>query len=364
MKLLYITNGINGAGGLERVLSIKASFLTDILDYEVHIIVLNQKETPLFYEFSSKISIHNVVVYGNPVKYLQKYTSGIVSVITSLNPDVISVCDDGLKGFFIPKLLPKKIPIVYERHVSKIIELGENPSFFKKTIVYFKFLAMNRLAKNFDRFVVLTIDNIQEWKLKNLLVISNPLTFYPATSASLTNKKVIAVGKQGFQKGHDRLLDSWRIVQNAHPDWELYIYGAFEENKRLLIQAKQLHIENSVHFFEPVKNIEAMLLASSVFAFSSRFEGFGMVLIEAMACGVPCVSFDCPCGPSSIIKNDDDGFLVSNGDIDTFAEKLLELIQNDEKRKLMGRAAKENVQRYLPETIMPLWDELFKELTT
>lgn len=362
MKLLYITNAINGAGGLERVLSIKASYLADILNYEVHIIVLNQKGAPLFYEFSSKIILHDIAVFGNPFQYLQRYIQGIKQVVAKIQPDIISVCDDGLKGFFIPKLLPKKIPIVYERHVSKIIELGENPSFLKKIIVYFKFLAMNRLAKNFDRFVVLTIDNIQEWKLNNLVVISNPLTFYPATSAALTNKKVIAVGKQGLQKGYDRLLDSWRIVQDAHPDWELSIYGAFEENKRLLIQAKQLHIENSVHFFEPVKNIEAKFLVSSVFAFSSRFEGFGMVLIEAMACGVPCVSFDCPCGPSSIIENNEDGFLVSNGDTNAFANKLMELIQKDEKRILMGQAAKENVKRYLPETIMPQWDKLFKEL--
>jgi glycosyltransferase involved in cell wall biosynthesis len=81
-----------------------------------------------------------------------------------------------------------------------------------------------------------------------------------------------------------------------------------------------------------------------------------------MACGVPCVSFDCPCGPTSIIKDNEDGFLVANGDTDAFANKLMELIQKDEKRILMGQAAKENVKRYLPETIMPQWDKLFKEL--
>ena len=364
MKLLYITNAINGAGGLERVLSIKASYLADILNYEVHIIVLNNRDAPLFYEFSSKIILHDIAVSGNPFQYLQKYTSGIVTIINTINPDVISVCDDGLKGFFLPMLLLKRIPIIYERHVSKVIELGVKPSFYKKVITSFKFLTMNYLAKKFDRFILLTEDNITEWNLKNSQVIPNPLAFYPNISSVLDNKKVIAVGKQGIQKGYDRLLQSWKIVHNNYPNWQLTIYGKHEAEANLEGLAQQLQIEKSVLFLEPEKDIEAKFLESSIFAFSSRFEGFGMVLIEAMACGVPCVSFNCQCGPSSIIKDNEDGFLVANGDTDAFADKLLELIENDEKRKLMGSAAKENVKRYLPETIMPLWDELFKELSS
>ncbi len=363
MKLLYITNGIKGAAGLERVLAIKASYLADVLGYEVHILVLNHNNAPLFYEFSSKIILHDISVFGNPFQYLKKYILGIKNVVNKVKPNIISVCDDGLKGFFLPKLVSKKIPIIYERHVSKVIEIGVNSSFFKKAMVSIKFLIMNYLAKSFDKFIVLTDDNISEWNLKNLKVIANPLSFYPKQSALLNNKKVIAVGKQGIQKGFDRLLHSWKIVHHNHPYWELSIYGKHEPEADLVFLAKQLKIENSVSFYEPVKNIEEKFLESSIFAFSSRFEGFGMVLIEAMACGVPCVSFDCPCGPSSIIKENEDGFLVANGDTDAFAEKLLELIQNDEKRKLMGSAAKENVKRYLPEIIMLQWDTLFKELT-
>lgn len=362
MKLLYITNGIKGAAGLERVLAIKASYLADVLGYEVHILVLNHHNAPLFYEFSSKIILHDISVFGNPYPYLKKYSLGIKNLVNKIQPDIISVCDDGLKGFFVPKLVSKKTVIIYERHVSKIIEIGVDASFFKKAKVSIKFLMMNYLAKSFDKFIVLTEDNISEWNLKNLKVIANPLSFYPKQSALLNNKKVIAVGKQGIQKGFDRLLQSWKIVQQKYPDWELSIYGKYDPKSNLVSLAKQLRIENSVHFFEPVKNVEEKLLESSIFAFSSRFEGFGMVLIEAMACGVPCVSFDCPCGPTSIIKDIEDGFLVANGDTDAFANKLMELIQKDEKRILMGQAAKENVKRYLPETIMPQWDKLFKEL--
>ena len=362
MKLLYITNGIKGAAGLERVLAIKASYLADVLGYEVHILTLNHNNNSIFYDFSPKIQLHDVAVSGNPIQYLKKYVSGIKNTVQKIQPDVISVCDDGLKGFFIPMFISKKYPIIYERHVSKSIELGDNPSFLQKKIVGMKFLAMNLLANSFDQFVVLTQDNLTEWQLNNIVVISNPLSFYPIESSFLQRKTVIAVGKQSFQKGFDRLLQSWALVQEHYPDWQLEIYGKFDESQGLDALATALEISKSVHFFEPEKNIQSKYLASSLFVMSSRFEGFGMVLTEAMACGVPCVSFDCPCGPSDIIKDGEDGFLVENGNINSFAQKMLLLIENESLRAAMGEKAKHNVTRYLPETIMAQWDLLFKEI--
>lgn len=115
-------------------------------------------------------------------------------------------------------------------------------------------------------------------------------------------------------------------------------------------------------FFEPEKNILSKYLQSSIYVMSSRFEGFGMVLIEAMACGVPCVSFDCPFGPSDIIKNNEDGFIVENGNSEALAEKLNLVIEDDSLRKDFGVNAKQNVKRFLPEIILKQWVELFKEV--
>ncbi|HLA56755.1 MAG TPA: glycosyltransferase, partial [Flavobacterium sp.] len=179
MKLLYITNGIKGAAGLERVLSIKASYLADVMGYEVHILMLNNGNDPFFYDFSPKIKMHDIVVGGNPIKYVRQYLRGIEAVVKAIRPDVISVCDDGLKGFFLPLALQKPCPMIYERHVSKVIELGENPDFKKRAYVNFKFKMMNLLGRQFDKFVVLTHDNIPEWTMRNVIVISNPLSFYP-----------------------------------------------------------------------------------------------------------------------------------------------------------------------------------------
>ena len=362
MKLLYITNGISGAGGLERVLSIKASYLAEHLGYQVHILTLNETAAP-FYEFSSKINLHNVAAMGNPIKYTTSYLHGIKRVIKAINPDVISVCDDGLKAFFLPKLLGKPCPMIYERHVSKLISVSQrNQTGIKKQLVNFQFKLMDFLGNSYDKFVVLTTGNLKEWNLNNLQVISNPLSFYPAKSAALENKKVIAVGKQSYQKGYDRLLEAWQKVLERHPDWHLEIYGTLAPDGKLSEQAKQLGVDQKVHFFAPEKNIQSKYLDASIYVMSSRYEGFGMVLIEAMACGVPCVSFDCPHGPADIISDKKDGILVPNNDIPALAQALITLIEEDQLRQTMGKNAKENVKRYLPEGILQQWDQLFKSV--
>lgn len=363
MKLLYITNAVNGSGGLERVLSIKASYLVEKLQYKVHILTLNSGHDNSFFDFNSAVVFHDILVYGSPISYVKGYFFGIRDTIKKVNPDVIVVCDDGLKAFFLPTILGKSIPIIYERHVSKNIAIGKNFGIWKLLLAKLKMKTMDVFANTFSKFIVLTSENTKEWKVNNLQIISNPLPFYPNESATLLNKKVIAVGKQSYQKGYDRLLQSWQKVHAENPEWQLEVYGKLDASEGLESLVKSLHIENSVHFFEPQKNIIEHYLESSIYVMSSRFEGFGMVLIEAMACGIPCVSFNCPFGPSDIITNEVDGFLVENGNTKALAEKLNLLIQDTELRMKMGQSAKENVKRFLPENIMQQWDELFKSIT-
>ncbi len=362
-KLLYITNQICGSGGLERVLSIKASYLAEKLNYEVHIITLNQGNKSLFYDFSDQLIYHDITAKGNKLNYFLSYKKGLKKVVTIVKPDVILVCDDGLKGFFVPWFLNKPCPMVYERHVSKNIEVkSDNSSLVKKIKLASIFALMNFGAKRYNKFIVLTKGNLKEWPLNNVQVISNPLSFYPIDCSNLQNKKVIAVGKHCRQKGFDRLLQSWSKITRKFPDWKLEIYGTIEENEGLLNLAHSLRINNTVSFFPPEKNIGDKYQEASIYAMSSRYEGFGMVLTEAMAYGVPCVSFDCPYGPSDIINDGVDGFLVPNGNIDKFSEKIGELMQNNELRTHMGSQARKNVMRFAPETIVPQWDLLFKNL--
>jgi len=349
MKLLYITNGINGSGGLERVLSIKASALAEDFGYEVHFMVLNDAHLKPFYTFSDKIIFHSIALTRNPFHYIL----GLKKLVKQVAPDIVLVCDDGLKGFFIPRILGKGIPIFYERHAS--INLNSNQSIVGKFI---KGL-MRYLAKDFEKFIVLTQSNTYEWKLDNILVIPNPLTFYPANTSTLSNKKAILVGSQSYVKGYDMLIEVWKQVTEKHPDWQLNCYGKKDtDNKFELLKAEKN--VRGLNFYEAVPCIEDKYLESSVLIMSSRSEGFGMVLIEAMACGVPCVSFDCPSGPRDIINHGEDGFLVEREDVYEMAKKIMLLIENQDTRMAMGAKARIDVRRFSIDKLLTRWDDLFK----
>lgn len=351
MKLLYITNGITGIGGLERVLSVKASYLADNLGYDICIVSLNEKTKEPFYKFSSKIAFRSIDV----IKRKSQYFLGMRRIVKEFAPEVISVCDDGLKGFFVPLWIGGKAKIIYERHVSKdMVTHGKSPNLKQKISL----LLMNTGSRLYDRFIVLTNDNKQQWRAKNVEVIPNPLPFYPDSVSKLDNKRIISVGKVSVQKGYERLSEAWKLIKHKYPDWSIDIYGSVSDNSKL----PEIIKEASIQINNPVKNIQNEYQTSSIYVLPSRFEGFGMVLIEAMACGVPCVAFDCRCGPRDIIKDGEDGFLVENGDIKQFAKQLSVLIEDEQLRKQMGRNARHNIQRYDVSIIAKKWDELFKIL--
>lgn len=351
MKLLYITNGITGVGGLERVLSVKASYLADNLGYDICIVSLNEKGKKRFYEFSPKIAFRSV----EPRKKKSEYFLGIRRIVKEFQPDIISVCDDGLKGFFVPLWIGCKAKIIYERHVSKeIVTEGKRPDLKQKV----SFLLMDIGSRLYDRFVVLTSDNKQQWKYGNVEIIPNPLPFYPGSVSKLKNKRIIAVGKISVQKGYERLAEAWKLIKHKYPDWSIDIYGSAPDHSKLA----ETITDASIQIKKPVKNIQNEYLSSSVYVLPSRYEGFGMVLIEAMACGIPCIAFDCPCGPRDIIKDGEDGFLVENGNIKRFAQQLSLLIENEQLRKAMGQHARRNVLRYDVDVIARRWDNLFRSL--
>ena len=364
MHILYITNGISGSGGLERVLSLKTDYLISHNAYKISIITLNDGIHERFFKFNQNINFIDLEFKKTLFNKFYNYVTGLKKNINRLNPDIIVVCDDGLKAFFIPFFIRNNIPVIYERHVSKFIELTNSKSIFGKLRASLKWKIMNFMGQYFDKFILLTQGNKKEWALlNNIEVISNPLPFSSNFKNSLDHKTVIAVGKQSFQKGFDLLIKSWVIVNDKHPDWILEIYGKKEEKLKLLDQINSLNLNSSVKLLDPVSNIEEVYRTASIFVLSSRFEGFGMVLIEAMLFGVPCVSFDCPHGPGDIITHNKNGLLVENGNVRELANSICELISNNERRKLLGSQAKIDVNKYKIDVIMSQWDTLFKSIS-
>ncbi|QKJ62905.1 glycosyltransferase family 4 protein [Flavobacterium sp. M31R6] len=361
MRLLYIVPKLNNEGGVARVLSLKLNYLVEKFGYEVHILTQNQGNFPLFYSFHKNIVFYDMILEGTIFNFFSSFRKSLKSKIESIQPDVIIVCDNGLKAYTIPFILSDGIPIIFECHGSKFIEEKQLKSdFISKFKSSLKYRFKDFGANKFSRLVALSNESLKEWNVENGLVIPNPSWISNDTLADLKSKKVIAVARNSYEKGLDRLMVIWQKVAVKHPDWILDIYGESVANLKQTVL--EMGMESNVNLNEPVKNIAEKYLSSSIFVITSRSEGFPMALLEAMASGLPCVAYDCLTGPRAIINDGESGFLIEDGNVDSFVQKLELLIEDENLRIRMGINAQESVKKYDLESIMQQWKSLFESL--
>ena len=177
------------------------------------------------------------------------------------------------------------------------------------------------------------------------------------------NKRAIIVGRYTEAKGYDYMIEAWRIVHQKYPDWTIHTFAMGEDEEQVRAKILSYGLQDTIIMNPPTDNIMEEYLKSSICVVSSVFEGFSMVLIEAMACGLPCVSFDCPYGPRNIIKEGEDGFLIEYLNTQALADGISKLIEDKDLRKSMGRKGRENVLRFSREKVMQQWVDLFESLT-
>lgn len=355
MNILYITNGISGSAGLERVLSVKSSYFSKVQKYNITIVTLNDNNFP-FYQFNKQIDVIDIKAIGGTALFI--YIKRLFNVINVFNPDIVFVCDDGIKGLFLPLLLRRftNAKLIYERHISKAVQLDRLTGFTR--LVVNKIMDLGSTL--YDHFVVLTNGNAKEWPLaKGLEVIPNPLPFSSTDISSVDRQKVIlGVGKYCHQKGFDLLAEIWSTLHQDYPDWRIEIYGEEIDGGYLRKLVYQLGIYDSFFLHPPTKDIKSKYESSSIFVLPSRYEGFGMVLLEAMNRGLPCVAFDCEYGPADIISCKSQGLIVENGNIHQFQQKLRSLILDARKRSVMGEKAIVRSKMYTMENIASQWTRI------
>lgn len=377
LKIVYCTPALYLAGGMERVMTLKANYFAEHLGYDITIVITDGKGKEPFYALSDKVKVVNLDIgfeelWNQPfwkkvILYLKKqrqYKKKLTACLMELRPDItISMLRREINFINSIKDGSHKIGEIHinRAHFRNFEEKDNN--IVKNLFSKFWMNTLLGKLKQLDRFVVLTESDKKAWhELDNVEVISNPLSFAPTTVNSHTNKRVIAVGRYCHEKGYDHLLQAWAIVQKRCPDWRLDVFGDGDRNAyEALID--QLGIDRSrCKLNQRTQSIQQEFEQSSMSVCSSRFEGFGLVIIEAMACGVPVVSFDCPWGPRTIISNGEDGILVENGNVNQLADALLKLIADASLRSAMGANAKVNVQRFSIEVIGDKWKKLFEEV--
>jgi glycosyltransferase involved in cell wall biosynthesis len=359
MKILYIAPDITDSGGIARVVSLKANYLVSRMQYDISILSVNDCRSQRFYDFNPNIKWFNIKETGNKLFFLWNYIRFIKQTISKEKPDIIVVVDAVL-WMFIPWFLHTKTPIIFETHFSVFYQKSKNDSLYStfrfKVIRFLKQIAIYK----FNCLVTITNEEDKERRSINRFVIPNPLSFAVKNKAALVNKKAMAVCVNPYVKGLDRLLSVWSRISEKHPDWELDIYGQWETNSRFVTMAADLKISNSVHFLPPTTAIQNSYNQSSLFLMTSRHETFPMVLLEAMTSGVPCIAYDCPSGPRTIIEEGVNGFLIQNGDSDSFVKKLEMLIEDESLRLYLGQNAKNSVLKYDLDIIMMQWKSFFE----
>ena len=371
MRILYVTDALAIWGGLERVLVEKANYLATHNGNEVFMLTISQGEHPFPFPLDNMVTHADLnIPFYTQYQYLgirrllslrrlhRDCRKGIRQQLNYINPDVI-LCP---RIEFVKDICKVKgyTPLVFESHSSFWTSRFERAGLLRRLHTWW----MNQSAKQAQAVVTLTEGDAAAWKKVNNHVFVIPDVVHlneKDVYSKVDAKSAVFVGRLSRQKNIGCLLSIWQLVRQRHPDWQLHVYGEKGDIEEPLWQ--QLHEEgNGITVHSPTTEILNVYQQHAMLLLTSRYEPFGMVLPEAMSCGLPVIAFDCPYGPADIITDDMDGFLVKDWDIMSFADKVCLLMENQDLRQQMGQAAIRSSQRYRSDRIMSVWQELFESL--
>ena len=378
MKIVYIVESLVLRGGCERIVTEKANYLADKLGYDIYIIVCSQhsKQKNAFSlsnsvkQINLGLPLYSQYQYKYPMRlWIKKKTASnlrksITDRVRAINPDILI----GM-GHFKANVIcsidcrAKKVIECHEARLFTQSGLANHPNKLSKL-----FTKLNRLRyfhtieKKADIVVTLTEGDKLLWsKAKRVEVIPNFSNLEVSKISLCNSKRVIAVGRLSWEKGYDRLIEIWQhVIKEAH-DWHLDIYGEGDLEGNLIEVIRKRNIKN-IRILPSTNDISQEYSKSSICVMTSYFEGFALVLLEALKHGVPCIAFDCPFGPASIIKNNQCGYTIKNGDTKLFVEKLGLLIHNEEMRKEFSKYAIKRADEFAIDTIMKKWNNIFESL--
>lgn len=373
MKIVYCLAGLFNSGGMERIVISKANSLAR-MGYDITIVTTEQKGRAIFFSLYETVKVVDLNInYSNDAAknlilkgicfWWRKlmHRKRLTGFLISSSPD-ITISTFGTESSFLYKI-PDKSKKVLEIHFSKYFRYQYDRKGLWRFVDIFRSRQDAQLIPHYDKFVVLTNEDKSYWgNLSNIEVIPNFVASIPEIKSELRSKVCMAVGRLSYQKGFDRLIKVWKVVHRRYPDWQLQIYGSGELYDVLYDMIVEDDLEECVHINPPTPQIGMVYQKASVFLLTSHYEGLPMVLLEAFSYGLPVVSFACKCGPRDLIKNGVNGFLIPEGDVVSFADKVSIILGDEKLREQLGNAAYQSAMEYTEEKIMSKWIHLFESL--
>lgn len=378
MKITFLLGSAYGMGGTIRATLTLANHLAT--RHEIQIITLHRRRNDPFFPIDDRISIRTLMDLREEVRpsrleaSLGRRDSRLVPrgeriwsqvtlrgdyqiwrALRSLDTDVL-ISTRPAFNLLTARFAPRDVIVVGQEH----LHLGAHRPDLRERI--------RRWYPHLDALVMLTEADRRAYtdfltpSPARLQVIPNALPAGAKPISSLDAPVIAAAGRMARVKHYERLIAAFAKANATHPDWTLRLYGTGPELQMLRTVAADHDLGENVAFMGRTSDIYAAFAQASIVALSSSFEGFGMTIIEAFACGVPVVSFDSPHGPGEIITHGRNGLLVPPGDTDALADALSELIDDPTKRHTMGAAARDAAARYDITAIGRQWEILLTEL--
>ena len=369
MKILYVFRSLAIWGGIERILVDKMNFLAERYGIDVYLLTSDQGSHRVIFELSNGVHhedlgicfydqyrFHGLRRLMIAWKMNRQYRHLFADRLHKIQPDLI-ICTTADKIGAIAKV-KGNIPLVVESHSICTRTLNHGRSWLQRKLYRHYFL--NSLSKA-DYVVALTEGDAKEWQKYHpqVMVIPNFIHPHEEHISDLSSNKVILVGRFDYQKRVQDAIYIWKKVRERHPNWVLEIYGDGEMRQEVCSLALSV---GGVTIHQPTSQIFHAYQECAFLISTSLFEPFGLVIPEAMSCGLPVVAFDCPYGPKTIIKHGVEGFLVKNRDVPAFVSYVCLLIEDFAMRAKMGKAAIVSSQQYAAHRIIPKWEQLFEQI--
>ena len=358
MKISYVIEDFSVCGGIERIVSRKAGILAARYGHDVIIISVYEDDRPIRYPldgsikiirlhvpFTEKTANHGLMALRR-VKTLILAARRLNKALKETNPDIVFFTT--ILGAILLPFCRTKAKTIYEAHTAR------------KYTPYNKLFTLT--ARKADAVICLTKGDARQYRTaKRIEIIPNFIDKPKFYVKDYAVKRAVAVGRLEYVKGFDRLISCWKAAIGTHPGWRLDIYGEGPLRGELQRQIDSFGLQETIKLRGTCADMTDKYAQYSLHLMTSRYEGQGIVLIEAQAAGLPSVVFNYEYGAADIVTDGVNGFLVPQGDTRTFTERLAEMMDSEAMRAQFGTKAKETAKAFFTENIMWKWQKLIQE---